>query len=352
MPTIRDVALLAKVSVATVSRVLNESGYADSETRVRVLKAAADLEYKRNVNWSRLKSQSSQTILFLLGNRQGFNSFHMRLLVACERTLRSRGYDLIFARHEYSSRLQASELPLPRMLEQTGAVDGVILAGIHFPNMLHVLQRRRMPYTMLGNNFEGPASMLAHNCIFYDDRGGIEEATSYLLRLGHRRIAFLGNTSLPWFQRRYQGYLHVMEERGLDPLSVTDNWQLANTDYGQLATTQLLKESRPPTAMVAGNDELSAGAWKELTKRKIAIPKEMSLIGLGDRAEFSILEPAMSSISVFDDQLGERLTTMLLSRIQDEKHAPASETYPCKLIERASCAPLAEIRMLEQVKRK
>ena len=144
-----------------------------------------------------------------------------------------------------------------------------------------------------------------------------------------------------------------MEERGLDPLGVTENWQLANTDYGQLATTQLLKDSRrPPTAILAGNDELSAGAWKELTKRKITIPKEMSLIGLGDRAEFSILEPAMSSISVFDDQLGERLTTMLLSRIQDSKHAPASETYPCKLIERASCSPLAEIRMLEQVKRK
>ena len=59
MATIRDVAAKAKVSVATVSRVLNDSGYAESETRVRVLKAAADLSYRRNVNWSRLKSQSS-----------------------------------------------------------------------------------------------------------------------------------------------------------------------------------------------------------------------------------------------------------------------------------------------------
>ena len=69
-PTIREVAAKAQVSVATVSRVLNESGYADRETRARVLKAAAALNYQRNVNWSRLKSQSSQTILFLLGNRQ------------------------------------------------------------------------------------------------------------------------------------------------------------------------------------------------------------------------------------------------------------------------------------------
>ena len=91
MATIRDVAAKANVSVATVSRVLNQSGYADSETRARVLKAAADLQYQKNINWSRLKSQSSQTILFLLGNRQSFNTYHVRLRVSCERKLKRRG---------------------------------------------------------------------------------------------------------------------------------------------------------------------------------------------------------------------------------------------------------------------
>lgn len=352
MPTIRDVAAKAQVSVATVSRVLNDSGYADSETRARVLKAAADLQYQRNVNWSRLKSQSSHTILFLLGNRQSFVAMHMRLLLACERTLRGHGYDLIFARYEYSSRARAAELPLPRVLEQQGAVDGVLLAGVHHANLLQVLQKRHLPYAMVANNFEGPAEWLERNCVFYDDRSAIEEATSHLIRIGHRRIAFLGNVALPWFQRRYQGYVQAMERRGLELIAVSENWQLGNTDYGQLATAQLLRRDRPPTAIVAGNDELAAGAWKELVKRKISIPHEMSLIGLGDRAEFAILEPALTSISVFEDQLGERLTSMLLSRIRDPKHAAASETYPCKLIERASCAPLTEVTTLEAVKRK
>lgn len=351
-PTIREVAALAQVSVATVSRVLNESGYADSETRARVLKAAATLNYQRNVNWSRLKSQSSQTILFLLGNRQGIVAMHMKLLVACEKTLRNHGYDLIFARHEYSGRLRASELPLPRVLDQTGAVDGVLLAGVHHPNLLQVLDKRHLPYAMVGNTFEGPPTVLAKNCVFYDDRGAIEEAAAYLIRIGHRRIAFVGNMSLPWFQRRYEGYCQAMQRHGLEPIAVNENWQVGNTDYGQLATAQLLRAERPPTAIVAGNDELAAGAWKELIKRKIAIPQEMSLIGLGDRAEFAILEPALTSISVFEEQLGERLTSMLLGRIRDPRHAPGSETYPCKLVERASCAPLAEVRILQEVKRK
>ncbi len=352
MPTIRDVAAKAKVSVATVSRVLNGSGYADSETRARVLQAAADLNYRRNVNWSRLKSQSSQTILFLLGNRQSFNAFHMRLLEACERTLQGCGYDLIFSRYEYSGRLGADELPLPRMLDQTGALDGVLLAGVHYPNLLEVLDKRRMPYSILGNNFEGPSAQIAHNSVVYDDRGAIEEAAGYLIRLGHRRIAFIGNVALPWFQRRYQGYRQAMEKHGLMPIEVSENWQVSNSDYGQLATAQLLRDSRTPTAILAGNDELAAGAWKELTKRRVSIPREMSLIGLGDRAEFAILEPALSSVCVFEDQLGERLTSMLLARIADPTDAPLSETYPCKLVERASCGALWELRVLEQVKRK
>jgi len=338
MPTIRDVAALAKVGVATVSRVLNGSGYADSETRLRVQQAAASLNYRRNANWSRLKSRSSQTILFLLGNRQTFNAFQMRLLSSCEKALQARGYDLIFSRYEYSGRVLASELALPRMLELTCAIDGVLLAGVHHPNLLQVLDTRGMPYSLLGNNFAGAAP---ENGVFYDDRGGVEEAADYLVRLGHRRIAFLGNVSLAWFARRYEGYLTAMEKHALAPVAVSENWQVADTEYGQMATAQLLREALPPTALLAGNDELAAGAWKELVRRGVSIPGEMSLIGLGDRVEFAILEPELSSVSVFVENLGERLTAMLLARIDDPLYSPKSETYACKLIERASCGPAA-----------
>lgn len=343
MSTIRDVAARAGVSVATVSRVLNQSGYADSETQARVRKAAADLNYRRNVNWSRLKSQSSRTILFLLANRDSINSFHMRLLASCERTLQSRGYDLIFCRYEYGARVRPADIPLPRMLEQTGAIDGVLGAGIHYPNLLQVLDKRRIPYALLGNDLDGTPAQLGHNCVFFDDVAGIAEATGYLIRHGHRRVAFIGNMELPWFRRRFQGYRETMERSGLPLLHVGDNWQVSNADYGQLAAAQLLRDGHPPTAIVAGNDELAAGVWKELTVRGVVIPRQISLVGCGDRPEFSILEPALSSISVFVDQLGEYLTAMLLRRIEDPRLRPASETYPCKLVERASCAPVANL---------
>ena len=342
MPTIRDVAARAKVSVATVSRVLSKNGYADPATRSRVLAAAAELNYHRNVHWSRLKRQSSQTILYLLANRDGINSFHARLLVACEETLQREGYDLTFSRYQYARETAAGALALPRMLDQSGAVDGVLLAGVHHPNLLERLDARRIPYVMLGNDFDGPAARLESNCVFFDDGAGIAEAVDYLAGRGHRRIAFVGNTAHGWFQRRHRAYERAMERLRLRPLAVTEDWPLINTAYGQRAAGQLLELAERPTAIVAGNDELAAGVWKELTRRRVRIPEEMSLIGCGDRPEFAILEPALTSISVFVDELGERLTAMLRRRIEDPGQRPVSESYACKLVERASCADSRE----------
>lgn len=352
MATIKDVAALAQVSVATVSRVLNQSGYADPETRRRVLAAVEELGYKPNIHWSRLKAQSSQTILFLLSNHPHFNTFHTRVLGSCEKTLRGRGYDLIFARHEYGGELRAGEIPLPTMLEREGAVDGVLLAGVHHANLLTLLRKRQIPYTILGNNFEGLPGLPEHNCVSFHDAGAMEDATRYLIRMKHERIAFVGNTALPWFRNRYSGYRKAMDEQGLPTREVTGDWQVSNLDYGQMAVAELLRTEPHPTALVAGNDEIAAGAWKELMRRKIAIPGGMSLLGIGDRQEFSILEPALTSISVFPELLGERLTLMLLEQIRNPRRPVPSEVFPCKLIERASCAPPPEEFKLHTLKRK
>ena len=337
MVTIRDVAKAAGVSVATVSRVLNESGYSDKDTKARVSAVAERLGYQRNVNWSRLASQRSQTVLFLLGNRDALNSMQMRLLVGAERALQQEGYDLVFSRHVYQAGERPDVLKLPRMAAQSGAVDGIILAGLHHPNLLQALSKRKLPSVLLGNNYSGREQK--QNAVYYDDENGLLEAATYLVRLGHQRIAFVGNGSKPWFARRRAGYRKAMELARREPIEVVDDWQVSTSDYGQLAVAELLRSEAPPSAIIAGNDEIAAGAWKELARRRIALPTEMSLVGFGDRAEFSILEPALTTVSVFEDQLGERLAQMLLARLRSNNKPVTSEHHPCKLIERHSCAP-------------
>jgi LacI family transcriptional regulator len=337
--TIKDVAKKAGVSLATVSRVLNESGYFDEETGRRVREAVAALGYRRNVHWTRLKRNSSETVCFLLGNRDAMNSMQMRMLVACEGVLREKGMDVVFTGMRYAAETRSAQIALPRMLAEDGMVDGVILAGQHHANLLEVFERMGMPYVLSANNFTGKPSLTKRNAVIYDDGTACDEAVRYLARLGHKRIAFVGNVVYPWFRRRHEGYTNAIRQQKLTPVEVTEDWRVSPIEYGRLATAQLLRQSIGPTAVLAANDEVAAGMWKELVHRGIRIPREISLVGLGDREEFSILEPSLSSISVYPDKLGAELARMLLRRLEEPASEEDSKVFPCQLVERASCGP-------------
>jgi DNA-binding LacI/PurR family transcriptional regulator len=349
MATIKDVARRAGVSVATVSRVLNNSGYFDGETARRVNDAVAALGYRRNVHWKRLAQNSSETVCFLLGNRDALNSMQVKMLMACERVCAEAGYDLVFAPFRYSAETPAKQLQLPRLIAHEGTVDGVILAGVHYENLLDALTRLKLPYVLLGNTYIGDKDKLRKDAVVYDDVGGAYEATQYLIRLGHRRIAFVGNVDLPWFRRRYDGYRRAVREAKLEEITKVAAWDLSYIEYGQAAAAELLREAKPPTAIFAGNDETAGGVWKALVSRGIAIPRQVSLIGFGDRADFSILEPALTTVSVFQDKIGAELGRMLIEKLRHPGSRVESVTFPCQIVERSSCGtPAPSLRLVGQ----
>lgn len=331
--------------MATVSRVLNKSGYFDDHTAREVNAAVQALGYRRNVHWQRLSRNASQTICFLLGNRPSLNSMQTRMLVACERVCKEHGYELVFSRLEYAPEWKAGAVPLPRMIAEEGLVDGVILIGRHSGNLLQVLGAASLPWVLLGNNYDGDAGAMANNVLCYDDEAGCFEGASYLARLGHRHIAFVGNVSVPWFRRRYAGFERAAREHGFEAQHLGENWEMRGVEYGRLAAAELLRRPDPPTAILASNDEIAAGIWKELTHRGIRIPYEMSLCGFGDREEFQILEPSLTTIAVFPEKLGAELARMMFARLEQPALPLPSRRYPCQLVERASCGPPASARL-------
>lgn len=344
--TIKDVAKRAGVSTATVSRVLNNSGYFDKGTADLVNEAVEALSYQRNIHWKRLSQNSSETICFLLGNRDTLNSMQVKMLMASEQTLTQAGYDLVFASFRYAPETPAKQLQLPRLIAHQGTVDGLILAGLHYENFVNALTSMNLPYVMLGNTYIGDKSKLKKDALIYDDVAGAYEATKYLVRLGHRRIAFVGNISLPWFKRRYEGYVRALKEEGIAQLMIAEEWNVSYIQYGQLATVELLRRSEVPTAIFGGNDEIAAGAWKALVNRRISIPGEMSLMGFGDREDLSILEPSLTTITVFQEKIGVELAQMLLQKLRKPGLHISSRTLPCQIVERSSCsAPLPNLRL-------
>lgn len=347
--TIKDVAKKAGVSTATVSRVLNNAGYFDPDTARRVQEAVEALGYRRNVHWERLVRQESCTVCFLLGNRESLNSMQVKMLLACERVMAEAGYDVVFSLHRYDAEMKAGNLPLPRLLAQRGSVDGVILAGVHHDNFLDALDKLKLPYVIVGNTYIGRKEKLKQDAIVYDDVAGCFEAIEYLIRLRHQRIAFVGNIRLPWFARRYEGYQKAMKKAGLKEITVTDDWNVHHIEYGKLAAADLLRRATTPTAIFCGNDEIAGGVWKALLGRGVAMPREISLVGFGDREEFSILEPSLTTISVFQEKIGEELARMLLQKLKHPGTRLEAKVFPCQLMERHSCsAPPANLKLVRK----
>jgi DNA-binding LacI/PurR family transcriptional regulator len=218
-------------------------------------------------------------------------------------------------------------------------VDGVILIGRHAPNFLEVLRRAGVRWVLLGNNFEGDVTRLTENVLSYDDEAGCFDAAAHLVRLGHRHIAFVGNIATPWFARRYAGYERALRQHRIKPAGVTGDWRVGGVEYGRIAAAELLRSEERPTAILAANDEVAAGVWKELIGRGMRIPLEISLCGFGDREEFQILEPSLTSIAVYPEELGGELARMILARVSDAAASVRSGSHPCQLVERSSCAP-------------
>ena len=147
------------------------------------------------------------------------------------------------------------------------------------------------------------------------------------------------NIATVWFARRYAGYERALRQHRIEPSGITGDWRVGAVEYGRIAAAELLRREDRPTAILAANDEVAAGVWKEVSCRGIGIPREISLCGFGDREEFQILEPSLTSIAVYPEELGAQLARMILARVGDSERGVRSASHPCQLVERSSCEP-------------
>jgi DNA-binding LacI/PurR family transcriptional regulator len=334
--TIKDVAKLAGVSIATVSRVATGSSRVSRAVAQRVLKAAADL----GVDLSR--RSKGRVIAFMLSNRGMLHPFHSHILVEAEAHCSGNDWSTLFLTLTYSPTARWRDLHIPRILERRDLVSGFIIAGTNFQNLLDRLDHERWPFAVLGNNVLGEWRPEKHDVVWFDDTQGAIDLTRYLQSLGHRDIWFVGNTRLPWFARRYSGYCHAMREAGLEGhLSEVDTEK--DQDLGYLATKSLLARNAPVSAIFAGGDHPAEGVCRALRDCGLRIPEDVSVAGFDDVVAM-LLHPPLTTVHVFTEQIGKKLAQMVLNRIEHPYLEPQHATIPTQLVRRDSCRPLAGVR--------
>jgi DNA-binding LacI/PurR family transcriptional regulator len=329
--TFKDVASKAGVSLATVSRVFNGNTRVSGEIYERVTKAARDLGIDLQ------KENTPTTVAFVLSNRETLHAFHSRIFFGANEYCKTHGADMLFLSLDYPANVPWNELILPRVLRRRDVTQAVILAGNNSENLMIALKQEGIPFATLGNNILDDIPDAVYHTVSSDDVQGAYDMTSYLQRLGHSDIWFVGNVGLPWLARCYTGYARAMERVGKVPhLSGFESTNDRETGY--LGTKSILLRSEPVTAIFAGNDATAQGVYEALADCNLHVPEDISVVGCNDTSG-EMLRPPLTTIREFPEQLGKQLAELAMSQISRTVPAPRLVTVPTEIVKRESCQP-------------
>jgi DNA-binding LacI/PurR family transcriptional regulator len=339
--TLNAIAQLAKVSPATVSRVINRSTRVSPEVEERVRLAAEklglDLQGRR----------STRLIAYLLSNRSLLHPFHSQVLLAAEAHCAAQDYNLLLFPLHYSGSQDWAHLHVPRVLKRADVIDGFIVAGVNHQNLLDFLTDTRLPFAVLGDTVQGEWKSAAYDTVSVDDTSGGYELTRHMQSLGHTKIAFVANNRLAWFQRRCEGYRRAMTEAGLDPLiSHIDSDD--EHEVGFVATKKILaQQAGAIDAIFGGSDATCHGIYAALREARLNVPGDISVCGFNDTTEATLLYPPLTSVRVFPEQIGRQLAELVLARISKPPGPPQHRVIPTQVVKRESCRPV--LHVLERV---
>ena len=295
-----DVARLAGVSPATVSFVLNQTvGQTISEeTRLRVLDAVAELDYRPNRAAQGLSQGRSATIGFV-SHDADFGEFAASAIKGAHEACIRQG-SLLLLVNTGGSNAQAAQL-IGELLDRQA--DALIFAAVGTRSVVVPEAAGRVP-TVLVNCFVPHDPVPA---ILPDEVRGGREATKALIDLGHRDIAYLTGKPSQWATKaRLRGFAEALRGAGLDPAAHTVLPGNYHADSGyELVRTLLRQSRRPPTAVMCGNDRMAVGALLALLEAGLRVPEDVSVMGYDDQFQLAAeVRPALSTVRLPYDTMG------------------------------------------------
>lgn len=338
MSTIREVAKLANVSIATVSRVLNQDTKykMTEETKARVLDAITQLNYVPTKAQHKKSSNSLPTTeltvkigCILRVTKKGYNDpYYMSILAGVEKQLRSVGIDLAFIK---SSTVLNDKNSL--ITTFSDSLDGLILMDPLNDDSYHYI-KKRVPHIVGIDTLRDDIDDVGYDHL----QNGIL-ATNHLIKKGHKEIGFIGGSGESQDikdSKRYQGYLIAMHKAGLpihNEWIIDCNW---NEDECVAKVDALCKSDHYPTAFFAASDLMAMAAMKSFYTNQIPVPKRVAVIGMSDIEMSQYSNPPLTTFHVPKEEIGTVAANLLLSRIKGYQSLPQKIIFPTNFVERFS----------------
>jgi DNA-binding LacI/PurR family transcriptional regulator len=314
--TINDVAREAEVSIATVSKVINNKGKISDKTRKKVIQVIKNLHYQPNLVASALKGKGTFTIALLIPHVD--NPVYAQYLKYIEERGQELGFSVVMCSTDNNPDKEAKHITL---LKQKN-VDGFIIAS-KFRNetVLNELVKEKTPVAFIAyERLEFPIDSVTVN----DYLGGYQ-ATEYLISLGHRKIGVITEEAMSC-KERVRGYRQALMDNGInfDESLVLMCGGTGTFEEAELQAGKLLNHKQRPTAIFGCNDILAVGAMLAARACGVMIPDELSLIGFDDTVMCKIVNPQLSSISMPVKEVGRRVTDLLIEKIEKGERAKQS----------------------------
>ncbi|MGH8146338.1 MAG: LacI family DNA-binding transcriptional regulator [Rhodanobacteraceae bacterium] len=331
--TIRDVARQARVSLKTVSRVINHEGSVREETRAKVMRAIEALDYRPDLSARSLRSAKAYAIGLVYDNPNPYYIIAVQqgALAAC----REMGFGLQIHPCDSKSPRLAEEL---RDLVNRSRLAGLVLAPPMSERMtlLRELAAFDIPLVRIISAAEDPSD--GFPCVFVDDRDAAYAITAYLIQLGHVRIGFLwGGKQHRSSPERYQGYEKALKAYGIElskELVLEGDYSF---DDGFRGARRLLGLAEPPTAIFGSNDEIAAGVLAAARAAGLHVPYDLSVAGFEDSPFSRHSWPSLTTSRQRTERIAEHATRLLIARLRGE--VIENEGFSPELVVRGSTAP-------------
>ncbi|WP_080873215.1 LacI family DNA-binding transcriptional regulator [Oceanobacillus timonensis] len=325
MATIKDVAKLAGVAVSTASYALNNNGRISQTTRDKVLKAAKELNYRKNGMASDLKRTKTNTIALVLSDLSG--PFYSELIKGVQDIATANGFDLIAC-----SSIGGKESTAVKFLMEKRVDGAIILANNISDAITRQAAQGGLPLVVLDRKMQ--EEHIYH--VKIDNVEGGFKATEYLIEKGHRHISYISGPVDSYDNKnRMKGYQRALAKHQIKEYS---KWNLKGDftkEGGYRATRLLIAQGELPTAIFYGNDEMAIGGLQVLKENQIRVPEDISIIGYDDIQLSEYVTPSLTTIKHPKYEVGA-LSVHLIFQLLEGTQINEQYKLSTELVERES----------------
>lgn len=330
MVTIADVALEAGVSVATVSRVINQKDNVSLETMRRVEEAIEKLSYEPNILARNFRKSESRVILILAPNIT--NPYYGQILTGIGFSARRLGYSFMICTTGGEDEQERDFLDMLAKKRADGAI--MLATGMNRGDIEHYA--KKFPIVQCSEYY--PDTSVAHVAV--DNYRSAYQVVEYLLSLGHRRIATISSVNdYPSTRQRLAGYRDALLAADIQPDDALVRY--GSFDYsfssGLAATQSLLQQNERPTAIFCVSDMLALGAINGARNMGLEVPRDVSVVGFDDVAHATMFRPHITTMAQPCYEIGQRATELLYRLMRSEPCPCQGVMLECQLIVRDSC---------------